>query len=368
MFNVFFISKYFILYVLFSGSSGNFCWNFEKLKVVFFPAEVRSTSKRKSWNKRGNKRTTRWRWWPRFDARWTESASGNANSRATLYFLRRTVYPAKFWVTYAQTPLLRSIIKVKQQECSFSIKKNFFIFFFWKFFFLFHFFFWKFFFIFFIFFFLKNFCFFIFLCEFHRYFFPPVTRSGDYYMFEGSDSDEDDIDILAPSRPSEEEVETMGHATGPDPLQVKNLTKKDALYRGSLISTWFPYGFAYVFVLDVELRGDEWQYQGHGAGYPGGEWAQWVGDGQRVCQSRPVPTLHAPSGSTRKCRERGKCCFFHSLCHAIVTALKRAGIFRSMSKKTGGGRGGERKWTWRFSAGAKGRRKSSINEVRYEKL
>ena len=129
-----------------------------------------------------------------------------------------------------------------------------------------------------------------------------MTRSGDYYMFEGSDSDEDDIDILAPSRPSEEEVETMGHATGPDPLQVKNLTKKDTVCRSFLISTWFPYGFAYVFVLDVELRGDEWQYQGHGAGYPGGEWAQWVGDGQRVCQSRPVPTLHAPSGSTRKCR------------------------------------------------------------------
>ena len=31
-----------------------------------------------------------------------------------------------------------------------------------------------------------------------------VSRSGDYYMFEGSDSDEeDDINVLAPSRPSE---------------------------------------------------------------------------------------------------------------------------------------------------------------------
>jgi hypothetical protein len=47
-----------------------------------------------------------------------------------------------------------------------------------------------------------------------------VSRSGDYYMFEDSDSDED-VD-LAPSRPPEEETETMGHATGPDPLQMLN--------------------------------------------------------------------------------------------------------------------------------------------------
>ncbi|GAU96230.1 hypothetical protein RvY_07704-3 [Ramazzottius varieornatus] len=57
-----------------------------------------------------------------------------------------------------------------------------------------------------------------------------VSRSGDYYMFEGSDSDEEeDINVLAPSRPPEtedadpaEKADKTVHAQGPDPLQMLN--------------------------------------------------------------------------------------------------------------------------------------------------